>query len=125
MPFIIDLLQGGSGDFAQVDEMLTRLNEELQLKFDEVTAKIIQIDTEVKEKEPPFLKEGFEEVAEGMGFVKEKVAAIEDRVRVLERVAAADPDEPGARKSSQGGKLDTRDIAPWEGPNDKEFVEFA
>ena len=124
MPFVLDLLQGGTGNFREVDDIFTRLNEELQLKFDDITAKLLEMDVEVKEKEPPFLKESiaeYVEVAEGMVSVKEKVAAIEDKIRILEKVAASDAEDQGARRESHGGKLDTRDIASWGGPNDQEF----
>ena len=66
MPFLLDILQGGSGSYADVDDIFTRLNEELQLKFDDITAKLLEMDSEIKEKEPPFLKEGIAEYTEGM-----------------------------------------------------------
>ena len=35
MPFVLDLLQGGSSSYREVDDAIIKLNDELQLKFDE------------------------------------------------------------------------------------------
>ena len=135
MPFVLDLIGGGSGTFPEVDDTFTRLDDALQLKFDEIAAKFLQMESTAKDR-------GTEEitnVTDGLNSVKEKVAAIEsmiqairdqvdgqkNRVKVFEKATAAEHEDGPPRKESAGGKLDTRDIASWAGPNDKEFVEFA
>ena len=79
MPFVLDLIEGGSGTFREVDCTFTRLDDALQLKFDEIAAKFLQMESTAKGQDT----EEIINVTDGLNSVKEKVAAIESMIQAI------------------------------------------